>query len=226
MVTNFTGGLQMRQLESAPITFKSASALLSDDVTPEAAQAFCECSLVGGDGMTTEWSATACCCAAYCVSELGSHEEAISMAQMGKNLGFLEVGAYYYYSAMWNSLNQMDRLPEAADVAGEAVDFFSSHGSPGDVCMNLGRKANVLKQLASHLSRSSDPQRARPIIVDAIQALCDSLAITTVGWEEPCPGEFEAMATIARRVGVSRRDLTFLDSMPKVNALVSQFFQR
>src|ERR1017187_1836177 len=214
----------LTELESAPLIFKTAFLLLSDEPEPDAAKALFECATEGGEGMTDAWRATAFCCAAYCFSELGSYEEAIPLARMGMKLGFLECGAYYYYSALWNALNQLDRLPEAADVADEAIEFFSGHGSPSDVCMNLGRKANVLKQLASHLSRSSDP-RARVVIVDAIKALCDSLAITTVGWEESCPEELEAMATIARRVSVSRRDLTFLDSMPSVSSLVSQFFQ-
>ena len=214
----------MAELESAPPLFKSAFSHLSEGRLDKAASTFSGCLIAGGEGMTDEWAATAVCYAAYCVAELGDFEQAISMAEAAKKMGFLLNGGFYYYSAMFTALNQLDKLDEALRIAEEAVRFFLEHQSPGDVASNLGRKANILKQMASHLSRSPQPQRAQSVINEAVRAYCESLMITMAGWGEQDVAELSAMGQIASRVGVRRRDLTFLDTMPKVDAMVGRFF--
>jgi tetratricopeptide (TPR) repeat protein len=214
------------EINAAPDAFKAPFFLMSQGKLEEAAQGFSACAAFGGEGVTDDWAHTASCCSAYCVAETGDYEGALLLAEVGKVMGFRECGAYYYYSAMWNALNQLDRLPEALAVANEALEYFSQHGSSADVAVHLGRKANILKQLASHLSRSQEPQRARPIILEAIKAYCDSLSITTAGWSESDAEELDGLSRVAARVGIARRDLTFLNSMPRVDALVARFFPR
>lgn len=98
--------------------------------------------------------------------------------------------------------------------------------------LKLKRARNHDRPMINHvdilglLSRSPEPQRARPVIVQAIKAYCDSLSITTAGWGENDAEELSAMGGIAARVGVSRKELTFLDSMPGVAGLVSRFLPR
>jgi hypothetical protein len=64
------------------------------------------------------------------------------------------------------------------------------------------------------------------VIVEAIKSYCESLAITTAGFGDADAEELDGMGRIAVRVGVTRRDLTFLNSMPRVDALVARFFPR
>jgi len=214
------------EINSAPDAFKAAFALLAQGRLEEAARDFCACFTFGGAGMTDQWATTATCCAAYCTAEMGDYEGALLLAEAAKGMGFLECGGFYYYSATFKALNQLDKLPDALAIANEAIQYFSQRGSPGDVATHLGGKANILKQMASHLSRSQEPQRARPVIVEAIKAYCDSLSITTAGWGENDAEELDGMARIAARVGISRRNLTFLNSMPRVDALVNRFFSK
>lgn len=213
------------EIDSAPDSFMEAFLLLSQGRLEEAAQGFSGCFAFGGEGVTDEWANTAICCAAYCACEMGDFEGALLLGE-GAKQGFLECGGFYYYSAMFTALNQLDKLPEALAIAEEAIQYFSQRESPGDVATHLGGKANILKQMASHLSRSSEPHRARPVIVQAIKAYCDSLSITTAGWGENDAEELSALGGIAARVGVSRKELTFLDSMPRVAGLVSRFLPR
>jgi len=214
------------EINSAPDAFKAPFFLVSQGRLEEAAQGFSACAAFGGAGVTDGWAMTATCCAAYCAAEMGDYEGAVLLADGAKQMGFLECGAFYYYSAMFKALNQLDKLPDALIIANEAIQYFSQKGSPGDVATHLGGKANILKQMASHLSRSQEPQRARPVIVEAIKAYCDSLSITTAGWGENDAQELDGMARIAARVGIARRDVTFLNSMPRVDALVARFFPR
>lgn len=214
------------EINAAPDAFKRAFVLMSQGNLDGAAQAFSACVAFGGEGITDDWANTASCCSAYCVAETGDFEGALMLAELGKGMCFRECGAYYYFSAMWNALNQLDRLPEALAIANDGVAYFTQRSSAADVAVHLGRKANILKQMASHLSRSPEPQRARPVITEAIKSYCDSLSITTAGWNDGDAEELDGMSRIAARVGISRRDLAFLDAMPRVDALVRRFFAR
>jgi tetratricopeptide (TPR) repeat protein len=215
-----------KEIASAPDSFKAAFFLLSQGRLAEASRDFCGCLILGGDGMTDEWAGTAACCSAYCEAEQDNYEDALLQVEPAKLFGFHECGGFYYYSAIFKALNQLDRLQEALSIAEEAIQYFSKREAPGDVAAHLGGKANVLKQMASHLSRSQEPNRARPVIIAAINAYCDSLSITTTGFGDSDAEELDGMSRIATRVGVSRRDLTFLNSMPSVERVVSRFLPK
>jgi len=213
------------EFASAPPQFKQSFQFLEDGDLKQAAQEFA--GLATARGIDSGWTANAVACAAYCEAELGNFQNAVHLASLAKNqeFQFTTFGGYYYHSALFKAHNQLDNLSEALSIAAEAIQFFISQGSPGNVAFNLGRKANILKQMASHLSMSGRFPEARERIVEAIRAICDSFVCSTEGWqEEIVDEEMKALHRIAARVGVTRRDLGFLDSMPEINFIVDKYF--
>ena len=124
----------------------------------------------------------------------GNYEDALLQVEPAKLFGFHECGGFYYYSAIFKALNQLDRLQEALSIAEEAIQYFSKREAPGDVAAHLGGKARryATKTSLSPVPVSRAVNRARPVIIAAIEVLLyDSLAITTTG---PQNGDAEGKA--------------------------------
>lgn len=173
------------------------------------------------------WVGTGYCCFAYCLKNMGQYREAVAMAEQGRQFGLRLIGYWYYYDVVIESLNQLDDLSGALLAAESAIRFFHDEKSPGNEASHLGWKSNVLKQLAAHLSRQEESKTiARHCVIQAIEAVCNSLSITSEGLEN-IREEMEMMARIAARVGVGQEDLGFLKRMdPQLAAYVGQYFQR
>jgi tetratricopeptide (TPR) repeat protein len=171
-----------------------------------------------------DWVGTAYCCLAHCLKEAGRYQEALAAAEKGKQRGFNLIGAWYYHDANVQSRNFLDDLPGALKAVEEAIAFFRTEESPGNQADHLSRKANILKQIASPLSQHEQSRAAaKSFVLQAIQAICASIAITEY-WQD-LDEELSALARIAARVDIEAEDLRFLQEMgPKITPVVETYF--
>lgn len=222
------------QLAEAPQLFLEAFQYLPNDLN--------QCAMLLENAIPTlkeinpVWTGNALCCYAYCLKELERYDDAIQKAEEGKELGFNLVGAWYYHDAMVYSLNYTDRLLAAQVASGDAITFFRQENSPGNLADHLARKANILKQMAAHISRGQGqmevaatgerltiaPASAKSLIIEAIEAICESISIFSTGWED-LREELDAISNIATRVGVRREDLAFLETMPNISTIIEPY---
>ena len=164
------------------------------------------------------------CLQGYCLSQTGNEVEAINLCSKGKTIGINDLGSWYYYDVMVRALNNINNLEEALKTVDEAIDFFIENNSPGDQSDHLARKANILKQMAATLSRDLTKQSiAKEYILDAIQAICESISIFKEGWEE-LDEELQAIGRIAGRLCVKSSDLPFLNHLPNISFLVEKYY--
>lgn len=171
-----------------------------------------------------EWVATAYCCLAHCLKEAGRYQESLAAAETGKRRGFNLIGAWYYYDATVSSLNFLDDLSGALQAVNKAVEFFHAEGSATNEADHLFRKTNILKQIASPLSRQRESQAvAKSFVLEAIQAICASVTITEY-WGD-LEEELDALARIASRVDIEADDLKFLENpAPQLAPMVEKYF--
>ena len=164
------------------------------------------------------------CLQGYCLSQSGNEGEAINLCIKGRTVGINVLGSWYFYDVMVRALNNINDLERALKTVNEAINFFIENNSPGDQSDHLARKANIFKQMAAPLSRDLTKQSvAKEYIIDAIQAICESISIFNEGWEE-LDEELQAIGRIAGRLGVKSSDLPFLNHMPNISFLVEKYY--
>lgn len=171
-----------------------------------------------------DWVGSAYCCYAHCLKETGEYRESLRALEEANQRGFNLIGAWYYHDANVSSRNFLDDLLGAVKAADEAIVSFHEAGSPSNAADHLSRKANVLKQIASPLSRSEQSRAAaKGFVLEAILASCASIEITQ-DWED-LDEELSAMARIAARVDLEAADLEFLKARgPHVAAVREKYF--
>jgi tetratricopeptide (TPR) repeat protein len=164
------------------------------------------------------------CLQGYCLCQTGNEVEAINLCVKGKAVGINVLGSWYYYDVMVRALNNINDLERASKSVNEAINFFIENNSPGDQSDHLARKANILKQMAATLSRDLTKQSvAKEYIINAIQAICESISIFKEGWEE-LGEEIQAIGRIAGRVGVRSTDLPFLYQFSNISFLIEKYY--
>ena len=171
------------------------------------------------------WAGTGMCCYAYCLKEMEEYQEAVARAENGKQLGLSLMGHWYYHDVVVQSLNMLDELPRALQAAEAAIQFFRDERSSGNTASYLVSKANVLKQMAAHLSSQEESKAvAKTCTVEAIKAICTSLSINSEGMED-VREELGALASIAARVDVRAPDLDFFRGLsPEILPFIEQQF--
>jgi tetratricopeptide (TPR) repeat protein len=217
-------GRMQTELEQAPEEMLGAFQHLMDGDLERAMASFLA-AIPALEKIDKVWAGAAYCCYAYCLKETEQYGDAIRAAEDGKKRGLNLTGKWYYYEALTDALNLIDRLGEAAAVTEEAISFYRSQDALTHVAGYLDRKANVFKQMASRLSRdAARTEEARKHIIEAFHAICESLSLTDTDVES-MDDELSAMATIAKRVGVTRDDLPFLDTMEDVADIIDPYFE-
>jgi tetratricopeptide (TPR) repeat protein len=211
------------EMASAPRQFSLALASLGHADPRESLEAFAALiPLLKESGGI--WYGASYCCYAYCLKQLEQYQEALAYAEQGRRIGLGLTGYWYYYDVVVSSFNFTDDLPNALRAADNAIQFFHAQGSSGNKASQLGWKANILKQLASPLSlQPNSRESAKNYIIQAIEAICESLWITCDGLEEVTE-ELSAIARIAARVGVQPDELASLEKMDRVQPIIHQYF--
>lgn len=194
----YEGNVQF-ELANAPAVFHTLMRHLQSGDLGAAIQHCSEvCLLQTAD---RSWAGAFFAVRAWCLKEVKEFAKALRDVENARTLQINLVAAYYYYDAGVQSLNMLDRLPEAASAAAEAIKYFTEKDSPPNVANFLCCKANVLKQMAAHLSKDIKTwPAAHDMAKEAFCTLRDSLVITLEGWEE-MQKELEALARICARVG-------------------------
>jgi tetratricopeptide (TPR) repeat protein len=209
------------EIDKAPPEFLHAFDVFSSGDTLTAEKLFSQCALRGN------WTGTSSCILAYICKEREEYDQAIMYAKAGKKFGIELPGYWYYYNSLIISLNYTDQLLDCLKTIDEAIEFFSREDSPVDLANYYFMKSNVLKQMAAPYSHNIDnlsQARAKELIIEAIHCICQSLAITSDGWEQELKEELNGHVRIAGRVGVTRDDLPFLEKMHEIRAIADDFF--
>ena len=212
------------ELKLAPDRFKGAFKLLSEGEYSAAEQYYSTCAI--DDGL---WYYAAQAIVAFLQNQRGDHRAAIASAKCCRPLDLPLSGCYYYYYALTDSLNQMDCLMEALTVIDEAIDYFDREDSPSNLANYHFRKANILKQMASPLSRNLEQHSqniAKELIVESIKNICESLQLYSEGWasDSGLISDLKSIAAIAARVGVKKENLIVLNGMDEIGMLTEQYF--
>lgn len=141
--------------------------------------------------------------------------------------GFLpsRCGWSWYFDAMLSSYDQLDMFDEALAQAIMAIGYFEKENSLGNKGDFLFRKASILQQRASLRSQSPEMQdAARQDIIGSVEAVYDSLEISSADWESDCGQLLDVLAKISKRLGVTRSDLGFVRWDSQAGSIVSRFF--
>lgn len=209
------------EIVKAPPEFLQAFETFCSGNVSSAEKLFSQCALHG------IWTGTSSCIVAYICKERGEYDQAIMFAKAGKKFGIEFPGYWYYYDSMIISLNETDQLLDCLKIIDEAIEFFSRENSPTDLANYYSLKSNVLKQMAAPYSHNIDnlsQARAKELIIEAIRCICQSMIITSEGWEQDLKEELNGHMRIAARVGVTRSDLRFLEKMQEIRAITNKFF--
>lgn len=177
------------------------------------------------DRKNPDWVGSIYCFYAYCLKETGRYQEALQAAELGKQRGLNVVGALYYHDVKVSSHNFLDDLAGALSAVDQAIQYFRHEGSRENESDHLARKSNILKQIAAPMSRYEQSKGvAKNIVLQAIQAICASIAISEY-WAD-LDEELTALGRIAARVDVEATDLSFLQEMgPKIAPVVDTYFK-
>jgi tetratricopeptide (TPR) repeat protein len=211
----------LAEIDKAPHEFNQAWQVFCSGTVSTAEKFFTQCVQRG------IWPGTSSCILAFICKEREEYNKAIMLAKTGKKFGIEFLGYHYYYHSLMVSLNLTDQLLECLKISDEAIEFFRREDSPAELSDYYYQKSNILKQMAAPYSHNIDnlsQTRTKELIIEGIRCVCQSLEIMSEGWENYLKEDLDPIIRIATRVGVTRKDLSFLEEMHEIKPISDRFF--
>ena len=171
------------------------------------------------------WGQTARAMRVCALASLDRNAEAILEARLVDATQVLRDYRHLYYGTLALAYNMNDDLDLARRTCEEGIKFLSSQGPLDETASPLlGAHANILKQLAAPISH--EPSRmaeAQRLTIEAIKDLCTACSLDPDRMQAD-EEEIDALARIAVRAGVQRRDLSFLDALQNIEPWRERYF--
>jgi tetratricopeptide (TPR) repeat protein len=206
-------------LQSAPSPFGAAFATLGGTDGAASFQAFRQ-AISSLRATHPSWAGTASACCAWLLMRNKQYEPALALADQGREIGLTLPGWYYYYDAVVDSLNMLDRLPKAADAAREAIAFYRPRDAAVQEAEFSLRLANILKQLAFHASQSpASHEEARAFVLEALGAIDRCLQVEG----DPDANVREELDGLSRIAARCALPLAAVEALSAHRAIVARF---
>lgn len=107
----------------------------------------------------------------------------------------------------------------------ETVYAYRMKNVPPEIEDMLRRRAFILKQMEHLLSKEQNHfVLAKNFILEAIRAICEGLSIQDFQLSEKHKEQFSAIASIAARVGVRVKDVSFIDNFGNIKTILESYF--